>query len=217
MAILILPARDYANMLEQAVGMRSLKIRRQVEKLRAKKRAKDVTRINLNEQDAASLTGILYAAFWEKYEDKEELLHVLDSYIDMDLGTDPPAVIYSMSEWKAVVEIATSLESKIDLQKFGAWNIYFNFQNIREALYPYIQRMIAIAHGRDISEIVVEAHIPEENDTRYNHLNESVERYTNGVWVKETLQQFDGANLFGAVEESEEENANIDQADGNNA
>jgi hypothetical protein len=216
MAILILPARDYANMLEQAVGMRSLKIRRQVEKLRAKKRAKDVTRINLTGEDASSLTAILYGALWEHFE-KEELRDVLDSYVDMELGTEPPAVIYSMSEWKAVVELASGLESKINLQQFGSWNIYLNFYSIREALYPYIQRMVAIAHGMDISEIVVEPHIPEENETRYNHIEDSIERFTNGEWVKETLQEFDGANAFGVVEESEDQNANSNQADSNNA
>lgn len=200
MAILILPARDYATLLEQAVGTRSLKIRRQIEKLRAKKRAKDVTRINLTGQDASSLTAILYAAFWEEREDKEMLRIMLDDYVNMELGTEPPAIIYSMSEWKSVVEIASGLESKIDLNQFGSWNIYFNFQTIRDAMYPYIQRMIAIAHGMDISEIVVEARIPEENDTRYNHQNQSVERYTDGVWVKETLQECDGAALFGVVE-----------------
>lgn len=218
MAILTLPARDYANMLESAVGMRSLKIRRQVEQLRAKKRAKNITRMNLTQEQASELTGVIYSSLFS-YMNKEELRDLLDSYVEKELGTEPPCVIYSMSEWKAVVEIATGLQSNIDLQKFGNWNIYFNFKNIAGNMYPHILTMVAAAHGivhEDIS-IAPYERTPQEGETRYNHVDEQVEQFENGEWIKAPTLDQTFAAQFGAVVTEEgipDEDGN--QADSNN-
>lgn len=219
MAILILPARAYANMLEQAVGTRSLKIRRQVQQLRAKKRAENITRINLTQEDASILTGLIYEELhkcWVENDDREGLRDLLDSYVDMELGTEPPAIVYSMSEWKAVTEIASGLDSKIDLERHGAWNIYFQIGDIHHAVYPYIRQMIGKAHGVVNEDVEIPATEPKEGDTRYNHLKNQPEKFVNGDWmVLETLHE-EFASKFGVIADSPE-NADEDrnQTDGN--
>ena len=205
MAILILPARDYANMLEKAVGTRSLKIRRQIQMLRAKKRANNVTRINLQQEQAAVLTGAIYEAFFS-YMDKEALRDQLDAYVDKeDQDTDPPAIVYSMSEWKAVVETASGLTSSIDLKRFGNWNIYFNFANATEEIYPHVLNIIAAAHGVSNEDVEIPAVEPKEGDTRFNHLNQQPEKFVNGAWiVLETLDE-EFAGKFGVIASETEE------------
>lgn len=188
MALLILSSRQYANLLDKAVNSRTnLKVRRAIEKLRAKKRSARQIQINLEPEDASRLTGFIYDGdFIQREATPEQLAAQLDAFATENVTATAPYIVYSISEWKAIVEMATKCDSTLVTTDPEIQNVFYPLEPVFEWVEYSIIDMIRRAHGLPTSESsVVEPQYYEPE-------------------VAEDIAAV-GAVAFGAVEENDEE------------
>lgn len=197
MAILILSARGYANLLDKAISSHNnLKIKRAVAKLRAKKRSARQIQINLEQNDAVQLTGFIYDAdFIQREATPEQLAAQLDAFATENVVVDAPYIVYSISEWKAIVEMATKCPSSIVTTDPEIQNVFYPLAPIFEWVEWTIIGMIRRAHGMgDSHEIETQQFIQE-----------------NQQFLAPVVNAVDGAVAFGAVSDSAEEDDEEDE------
>lgn len=149
MAILVIPVRMYANLLDRAVpSHNSLKIRREIQQLRAKKRSARQIQINLQPQDASDLTG---RWFVEKYAPDERAGAVAE--LEALVGNkaeemrEPPCMVYSISEWKALIEMGTGQSSSIDLDANGHEPVFVQLNAYWPNMEDLVLNMISMARN----------------------------------------------------------------------
>jgi hypothetical protein len=151
MAILVLRPRDYANLLENAaMPHRSLKVRREIEKLRSKKRAEHRIQINLNEEDANEIAGRIYTSDLSNYETPEAIRERMEFIARMGVSeegmTNNSYVGYSNSEWKAMIEIASGLQSEVNLKEIPEI-VYYDLTQNYDMFEPYMLYMVGRSYG----------------------------------------------------------------------
>lgn len=153
MALLILTSKQYANLLDKAVPSRmSLKVRRAIEKLRAKKRSARQIQINLEQDDAARLTGFIYDGdFIQRDASPEQLAAQLDAFATENVVAEAPYIVYSISEWKAIVEMATKCDSTLVTTDPEVQNVFYPLCPVFEWVEYSIIDMIRRAHGLPVS------------------------------------------------------------------
>lgn len=152
MAILVISARNFASLLREACDPNQLKIKRLIERFTSKKHQGDTLRINMAVEDL----GRLNATIWEQDFSKrgltnEELAAALDKYSQEVVDGEPPYVAYSMSEWKAIIEIATQCDSTINLSEHDMHlvTVQYNLKDMYEAIKPMMLEMIK--RGYDVA------------------------------------------------------------------
>lgn len=157
MAILILTARSYGQLLQTACdgfGSRSLKLRREVQKLLAPKHKTRNMKINLSPEQSSALTGAIYEEDFIKrgHQDTEGLRLDLEKMAgEENTAVEVPYVAYSISEWKAIVEIASGQESVLDVNVIRPPVIY-NMSHVFEKIKPTLLRIFADAYGMEESK-----------------------------------------------------------------
>lgn len=202
MAILILSARGYANLLDKAIASHNnLKIRRAIAKLRAKKRSARQIQINLEQTDAVALTGFIYDGdFIQREATPEQLAAQLDAFATENVVVDAPYIVYSISEWKAIVEMATKCPSTIVTTDPEIQNVFYPLAPVFDWVEWTIIGMIRRAHGQgDSHEIETRQLIQEEQEQ-----------------LVDPTVVTDGAVAFGAVSESEDDDEEDETKNANN-
>lgn len=148
MAVLVVSSRKFADMIERScVIHNSLKLRTMVKRLRHPKNSGNNHQVNLDQRDAMELTGLWFtAAFEPEQRSLPETLVELDALHRSADNADervPPVIIYSMSEWKSIVEIGTGLTSTIDLRGTrGNDPVYLNLKSLWPSVEDYVHSMI---------------------------------------------------------------------------
>ena len=155
MAILVLSSRNFASLLREACNPNELKIKRLIERSMAKKNEHNTLRINLTEDDLKALNMMVYEHdFMERGLEETDLALSLDQYaMDEDNANEgtPPYIAYSLSEWKAIVEIATGQTSSIDLTALDAHllTVQYDLEKIYTQVRPIVLEMIR--RGYDVA------------------------------------------------------------------
>lgn len=203
MAILVLPLRTYGILMERALPVHtSLKFRRKVEKFKSKKRSSRLIEINLEQRDVTELTGLWFTAqFYGEYKG-EELRDALQMMVSKEHQLqEPPCIIYSYSEWKAIVEIGSGVANTLPAEaKYGEDKVVVNIEEVFEHLRDALELMIRRAHGLTTTETPIRQRIEED----------MMERLAGAEQVEEEEIDIDpallGANAFGAMEENDPAN-----------
>lgn len=152
MAILVVSSRKFAELIERSCALhRSLKLRTLVKRLRHPKNAGSNHQVNLNRKDSMELTGLWFsAAYSVEDRTKQETLVELDAlHTSAENASErvPPVIIYSMSEWKAIVEIGTGLTSMINLHATNANDpVFLNLKVLWPSVEEYVCSVIRNAY-----------------------------------------------------------------------
>lgn len=202
MSILILHPRLFANLLEKgAMPHRSLKVRREIEKMRSKKRQNERAQVNLTANDASILAAGIYTSDLSRFESSAEMRDYMEQIAKAGVskeGMENNSYIgYSSSEWKAMIEIASGLESTLNLNEVPETVLYDLTQH-----YSYFEDYLTMMIGRAYGAIT-----QEEIDRVLHEMNVDHEGEE-----EEEVQPSIAARAFGATPI---ENENTDQTDGN--
>jgi hypothetical protein len=200
MSLVVLHPRLYAILLAaEAQPHKSLKVRREIEKLRSKKREGNRIQINLEPEDAQAIAGIIHEydlarMSGEKLRDYME--QIARTPIDASQMNNTAYVGYSSSEWKAMIEIAAGVESTLDLKEVPPV-IFYDLSSMYHAVEYYLGYMVGRAYGhRSPTEADDERELLKQLDADSIAALERIEQQQN--------QDF--ATAFGAVEVEPETN-----------
>lgn len=167
MAILVLSARHFGLLLREAVSNpNELKIKRMIDRSLTKKNEHNTLRINLSVEDLAVLNGLIYEYDLVKRGlDNVALAAALDEYALKEHAVEgtPPFIAYSLSEWKAIVEIATQQDSSIDLEALDAHllTVQYNLESMVDLVKPLLLDMMQ--RGYDAPPKIILAGDVEQN------------------------------------------------------
>ena len=197
MSLIVLHPRLYSNLLETSARPHtSLKVRREIEKLRAKKREGNRIQINLEQEDAQAIAGIIYEHDLIRFENAEEMHSYMEQIAVASANVenmDSTAYVgFSSSEWKAITELASGAESSMNLKELPAV-VFYNMAPIYDAFVAYFEYMVGRAYGyRSPTEVEDERKQIEEMNALSAARIEQIERQNNAT------EQF--ATAFGAQE-----------------
>lgn len=202
MSIVILHPRLFANLLEKgAMPHRSLKVRREIEKMRSKKRQNERAQINLTANDASILAAGIYTSDLSRFESGMEMRDYMEQIAKSGVsneGMENNSYIgYSSSEWKAMIEIASGLESTLNLKEVPETVLYDLTQH-----YAYFEDYLTMMIGRAYGAITQEEIDRVLNEMNVDHENDE----------EEEVQPSIAARAFGATPAEHE---NTDQTDSN--